>query len=1368
MSTLLSFVLRCWFLASLLVMGQIAHAAQTFGVVTVNGGASVTVLPGSSVSVVVNVTTSGGTRWRATSWQIGTGTVTCVDHANHDANGSYSEAFSITAPAAEATYNLNLVASSTSSCGGTMTAFSLANSIVVSQPPTVSSINRVTASPTAASSVQWTVTFSESVTGVSAAKFALVQAGGLSGATIASVTGGPAVYTVTASTGTGSGTLGLNLTDDDSIVDLSGNPLGGVGAGNGSSTGQVYSVLAPAVTSINRASTNPRTANSAVSWNVVFNTSVTGVDAADFALTQAGGATGSSITSVAGSGANWTVTANTGTSSTGSLGLNLIDNDSIIRPVNTPLGGSGAGNGNFTGQVYTLSPPVPTLAKTASASSAVVGDVVTFTITASNPYGVALANVVLSDALPAGMAYSTHVVTLGAVAVAGQNVSWTIPSLPAGGSAQLTLAVSLTAQGSLTNTVTSPGAVSASASILVLANAITHFRMDEPVNSWTGVVGEVVDSGGTALHGRRLTTSTPTTTNTVLPASTIASQFTSVIGGFCNAGRFDGTAVVAVADSPLFDYTTQLSASAWIYPTAYPISDLYSILSNDVNYEFHLNTSGKLYWWWNAATLTSSATIPLNQWTHIAITFSSTAGAGRQRIYINGVADTNTNSWTGTLAANACPFYIGGDIATGAACSLIPGRNFRGMIDEVKLYNFELGSAEVQADMNLGRSCSGTFDHLQIEHDGVASICQPETVTVKACFDAACSTLYTGNVTAHLSPAGWVGGDTFSFSGGIASRQLSYGTAGNVTLGTVSVSPGPANSTRCFKGATETCTMNFAASSCSFDAVEPAAGPQTRLFTKLANVPFNVDVLALLSPTTVNTGYAGTVAVDLVDASTSACPTGAGLNTATNITYVAANSGRKTVAFNYPKAARNVRVRATAGSSAPACSTDSFTVRPQGFSAIYSSANADNAGVAAGAAPTVKAGSAFTLGADTGVVGYDGNPAANPALLEWTNVPTGGRATPGTGVLDGSTPGNLSFSTAATAVSGNAASGGFTYDEAGYFRFKINGVYDDTFPTDSGDKMGGDCVLSSFSNAVNASGKYGCNFGNASVSNHFGRFIPDHFDTAVTQACVAGNFTYSGQPFPLRITARNLVGGATQNYSGAFAKAVTLSARDAGDTAANPGPGLLAPAVVPAADFSAGIANSTPAYTFTNLQTAQTGVRVRASEAEVSSLRVPAALTVEGVATILGGRARLGNAYGSELLDLPVSFRTESWNGNGWVLNTLDTCTGDIALGAANAVSVALAPSVAGLTCVKDSGSPGLSGAGCVVVTVGARRYREGATPGVGFAGDFNLWLQAPGAGNFGTAVMTATVPAWLGVIPPAIAGFGRYKTPLIYRRENY
>jgi len=70
--------------------------------------------------------------------------------------------------------------------------------------PFALSIARADASPTALASVSWTVTFDESVSGVDASDFALVQTGGVSGAAITGVTGSGTTYTVTASTGTGS------------------------------------------------------------------------------------------------------------------------------------------------------------------------------------------------------------------------------------------------------------------------------------------------------------------------------------------------------------------------------------------------------------------------------------------------------------------------------------------------------------------------------------------------------------------------------------------------------------------------------------------------------------------------------------------------------------------------------------------------------------------------------------------------------------------------------------------------------------------------------------------------------------------------------------------------------------------------------------------------------------------------------------------------------------------------------------------------------------------------------------------------------------------------------------------------------------
>lgn len=1010
----------------------------------------------------------------------------------------------------------------------------------------------------------------------------------------------------------------------------------------------------------------------------------------------------------------------------------------------------------------TLPPPSPTLTKTASSASAVVGDVMTFTVVLDNPTAAALTALTVSDVFPTGMNYGTHVASLGALNVAGQTLTWSIPSVPAGGSATLTLAVSLTQQGVLTNTVTSTGIASSSASVLVLASAVTHFRLDEPVGSWTGAAGEVIDSGTTGLHGRRLTTSTPTTTNEVVPSPTIASQYSSVVGGFCNAGRFDGNGVVQVADSPLFDYTKTLSASAWIYPTAYN-SEMSSILSNDVNYEFHLNSAGKLYWWWNASTLTSAATIPLNQWTHIAITFDSTAG--RQRIYINGVQDSNTNNWTGTLQTNPCNFYIGGDVATGT-CAVIPARNFRGMIDEVKLYNSALSAAEVQADMTLGRSCSGTFDHIQIEHDGSASVCTPETVTVKACLNANCSTLYPGAVTVQLSPAGWVGGNTFTFSGGITSRQLSIGTAGNVTLGTVSASPLPASGARCFIGSTETCTMNFANASCSFDAVEPAAAPQSRIFTKLAGAAFSVDVLALSSSTTVNTGYTGTVAVDLVDASGSACPSGSGLNAVANIAFASGNNGRRPVTFTYSQAAANVRVRMKAGSSAAACSTDNFAIRPQQLTVTAPVLN----NTALTGNPRAVAGSTFALDADAGVTGgYSGT----APTLDASNVKDHNNAVIATGTLSGT----FSAGDGAKAV-GTA----FKYLDVGNIQFATDALVDSTFTTI--DQIT-DCVAGSTSNIATAAGKYGCNIGSA-ASAKMGRWVPSHysFTGTLTPACAAGGFTYMGNDalgVALSLKAHASSGGAasasdpvTSRYTTGYTNlaSVTLSGDNSGSAVAVTRLSSPAfPAMPNTALWTAGQFQINDTFVFSKLGSPDGPydlfkLMASVSDPDGSALIGSAVLQETNTTRIRYGRLRMQNAYGSELLALPVPLEAQYWAGSYYVTNMADSCTAvpmsSIAMGnylkQLNACETQLTP-VGNATMVAGR----LPGAGLVLTQ-----------PGLGNAGSVDLAINvsATTAGNTcvgaaQSAASAANMP-WFGPNLGSRATFGIYKSPLIYRRENY
>jgi len=113
--------------------------------------------------------------------------------------------------------------------------------------PVVSSSVRGSINPTSAASVNFTVTFSESVTGVDIVApfndFTLTKTGNVSGASVTGVSGSGTIYTVTVNTGLGNGTLRLDVADNNSIIDLDSNPLGGVAVGDGNFTsGETYSI----------------------------------------------------------------------------------------------------------------------------------------------------------------------------------------------------------------------------------------------------------------------------------------------------------------------------------------------------------------------------------------------------------------------------------------------------------------------------------------------------------------------------------------------------------------------------------------------------------------------------------------------------------------------------------------------------------------------------------------------------------------------------------------------------------------------------------------------------------------------------------------------------------------------------------------------------------------------------------------------------------------------------------------------------------------------------------------------------------------------------------------------------------------------
>lgn len=102
--------------------------------------------------------------------------------------------------------------------------------------PTVVSSARASANPTDRFTVQYTVTFSEAVTGVDKTDFSLTLSG-VTGASVQTVTGSGTTYTVTVRTGSGNGTIKLNVLDNNTIKDVVLNPQDGA-----FTSGEMYTV----------------------------------------------------------------------------------------------------------------------------------------------------------------------------------------------------------------------------------------------------------------------------------------------------------------------------------------------------------------------------------------------------------------------------------------------------------------------------------------------------------------------------------------------------------------------------------------------------------------------------------------------------------------------------------------------------------------------------------------------------------------------------------------------------------------------------------------------------------------------------------------------------------------------------------------------------------------------------------------------------------------------------------------------------------------------------------------------------------------------------------------------------------------------
>jgi len=683
---------------------------------------------------------------------------------------------------------------------------------------------------------------------------------------------------------------------------------------------------------------------------------------------------------------------------------------------------------------------------------------------------------------------------------------------------------------------------------------------------------------------------------------------------------------------------------------------------------------------------------------------------------------------------------------------------------------------------------SPVLHHIKIEHGGAACTSNAAAVTVKACADAACDALYMGSVTVNLSSTGgtWSPASPITFSGGQTTVTLTDTTSRTDTLSATATSPTAGNATQCYNGTTQTCALTFAA--CTFDVIEVGAAVNTPIYTKLVNTTFSLDVLS-------RSGSSQTLtAIELVDMSSGTCSSPAAVLSPVTLSPALTTSGvpnfsanqRKTFSFTYNNAVPNVRVRVTRAGPLYSCSSDNFAIRPQTFTLTSNATQTGSSG-----APVFRAGTdPFTLSATavystTTTNSYTGTPKLN------TNS---GMITTALAHL-----GSLGSTTFSPASSGVATASGLTYSEVGNFSLAQYAVYDDTFA--QVDSVKGECT-SAFSNTLSNS-RYSCQFG-SDAAGAFGRFVPDHFRVSGTIAnvCASGTFTYMGQTFSLStanvVAAENAANGVTQNYAGAYAPGTVSFGAENADNGVDLSSrlsfltGSWASGIYTLTTANGTFARPTAAIadpTWGSYESLDIGLTVNDSDVTTS----PKVKDAEMNPSAAGGtsfsykklsgsplRMRLGriilqNAYGSELLDLPMSLTAEYWDGGGWVKNTADQCTTGIAL-LPPVDPTATDGLIPAELCAWETVSGGSSGLGCPISGTSANGFKQ--PPLAIDGGDFNLNFKAPGSGNAGALDIKATVPDYLkfnwkgegDTDPTARATFGIYKgnSKFIYIRELY
>ncbi|EQC04363.1 MSHA biogenesis protein MshQ [Aeromonas salmonicida subsp. pectinolytica 34mel] len=425
------------------------------------------------------------------------------------------------------------------------------------------------------------------------------------------------------------------------------------------------------------------------------------------------------------------------------------------------------------------------------------------------------------------------------------------------------------------------------------------------------------------------------------------------------------------------------------------------------------------------------------------------------------------------------------------------------------------------------------IDHFQLDHSGQALTCNPETVTIKACADAACSALITDPVTATLSLTptsssnGWVGGNTVTFSGGSTTVQLRNNAASAVTIGVSGSTPTtkPFSTTLCKSGngtpSVAACTLSFADSGFIFDVPDTYSNqPQTVTIKAVKKSDVTKQCVPGFASQTKSVKFwssyispASNPYNSNMSVNNSVLGTSQGAATPVSLAFDA--QGQSTITVKYPDAGKvqlDARYDGT-GSEAGLVmlGADQFVARPVGL-CITPPQGVCAAGNSS--CPVFKkAGETFQVdikamaweSANDGDICAGNQTTPNFVLSGIGLGSTLVAPSPGTNATVGTTTYNH------VAATNSLNSVNQTVSEVGVFRMTA------TPPT---------------------SNYFGYTIPSAQ-SQPVGRFIPADFNLVSGDIVPACNvFSYMGQPFgvTLDVRARNTTGGQTQNYTGLFAK----------------------------------------------------------------------------------------------------------------------------------------------------------------------------------------------------------------------------------------